>query len=237
MKLAAIILLAATLPMSIFAKDTKEQAFWKWFEKNQDDLYHFEKNQEAVFDRLSAAMGKVHEELTFEVSPVLEDGTREFIISAGGIKTAFPSVEALHASAPKLPKWKILKYRQRRFPINDVVFAGRNVKSADVHYAIFKDEDPKKVGIMIFLDGYTEADKGSVWGQIGYLLLDEALGEYAMETQVGAIVFFDRSSKYFKHARPLAELPAHFDEKLGRQTNSEQAGSANPLPPSAPEGD
>jgi hypothetical protein len=44
MKLAAVILLAAALPMSIFAKDTKEQAFWKWFEKNQDELYHFEKD-------------------------------------------------------------------------------------------------------------------------------------------------------------------------------------------------
>ena len=53
MKLAAIISLAAILPMSIFAKDTKEQAFGKWFEKNQDDLYHFEKDREAFFDGVS----------------------------------------------------------------------------------------------------------------------------------------------------------------------------------------
>ena len=80
---------------------------------------------------------------------------------------------------------------------------------------------------MIFLDGYTEADKGSVWVQIGYLLLDEALGEYAIETQVRAIVFFNRSSNYFEHARPLAELPSHFDEKPGTQTDSEQNASSN----------
>ena len=202
--------------MSIFAKDTKEETFWKWFEKNKDDLFHFEKDTEAVFDRLAEAMSKVHGDLTFEFSPVRDDGSREFVISAGGIKAGFPSVESLHAAAPSLPRWVFLKYRQRRFPINDIEFAERKVKSSDVHYAIFKDDDPKKLGIMIFLDGYTEENKESVWGQIGYLFLDEALGEFDVETYVGAIVLFGRASKYFEHASPLSELPSHFDKKIGR---------------------
>lgn len=95
-----------------------------------------------------------------------------------------------------------------------------------MHYAIFKDEDPRKLGIMIFLDGYTEQEKRSVWAEIGYLFLDEALGEYDVETHVGAIQFFDRKSKYFKQASPLSELPAHFDEKLGRKIG-EHDGAAN----------
>ena len=88
-----------TRPLS--AKDTKEHAFWKWFEKNQEDLFHFEKDREAIFDRLATALNKVHGNLTFEFSPVREDGTREFVISAGGIKAAFPNLEALHAAAPR----------------------------------------------------------------------------------------------------------------------------------------
>lgn len=60
MKFAVLVLLAALLPMTLFAKDTKEQAFWIWFEKNQDDLLHFEKDQEAIFDRLSEALNTVH---------------------------------------------------------------------------------------------------------------------------------------------------------------------------------
>jgi hypothetical protein len=228
MRLAAIGLLTAVLTMPLFAKDNKEQTFWKWFETNQEDLYHFDKDREPIFHRLSEAMHRVDEDLTFEFSPIRSDGTREFVISAGGIKTAFPSVETLFAAAPKLPKWTFLKYRQRRFPINDLEFAGHKVKSTDVHYAIFKDEDPNKVGIMIFLDGYIEKDKGSVWGHIGYLFLDEALGEHDVETHVGAIVFFDRSSKYFEHARPLAELPFHFDEKLGRPPTANKSLEANP---------
>lgn len=91
-------------------------------------------------------MVKVHEDLPFEFSPIHEDGTHEFVINAGGIDAAFPSVEALQASAPKLLQWKILKYRQRRFPINEIEFASRKMKSADVYYAVFKDDASKKVG-------------------------------------------------------------------------------------------
>ena len=138
MRLIAYILRAALLLMSSCASDTKEQAFWKWFETNQDDLYSFEKDREAIFDRLSAAMHNVNKDLTFEFGPIGEDDSREFTISAGGIQSAFPHIEALHAAAPKLSKWTFLKYRQRRSPINDIEFADRKVKSSDVHFAIFK---------------------------------------------------------------------------------------------------
>jgi len=230
MRLAGFALFIILLSMPLSANDSKEQVFWKWFERNQAEIYHFEKDREAIFDRLTAAMKKVHEDLTFEFGPIREGGWRELVISAGGIKSAFPSVEALHQAAPKLPKWKFLKFRQRHFPINDIEFADRKVRSSDVHYVIFKDEYPNKVGIMIFLDGYSEEGEGNIWEQIGYLFLDKALGEYDVETHVGAIVFFDRSSKYFEHARSLAELPSHFDMRLGRKINYEQVGGDDSLP-------
>lgn len=217
MQLTLTLLIIALMPILLFAKKTKEEKFWAWFKANQADLHSFEKDREAIFDRLSHAMKEVHEELTFEFSPIRENGKREFVISAGGIKEAFPAVESLSAAAPELEKWLFLKYRQRRYPINDLEFDGKEVKAKEVHYAIFKDEDPAKVGIMLFFDGYTEKERESVWGQIGFLFLDEAIGEYDVEMHVGAIVFFGRGSKYFEHARPLAELPDHFDEKLGRK--------------------
>jgi len=38
------------IPMGIFAKDSKEQSFWKWFNKNQLRFYNFEKNQDVILD-------------------------------------------------------------------------------------------------------------------------------------------------------------------------------------------
>jgi hypothetical protein len=49
--------------------------------------------------------------------------------------------------------------------------------------------------------------------------LDEALGEYAVETQVGFVEFQSTDSKYFAQSAALAELPQHFDEYFRSRTN------------------
>ena len=190
--------------------------FWRWFEANDDDLFHLEQNPKDIFDRLTEAMHRVDQNLTFEFSLVLEDGCREFIISAAGNKSSFQSVEALYATSPCLPRWTFIRFRQRR-DLNDLKmqYASHLIKASQVHYAIFKDRKPGKVGIMLFLDGYSVKDRDT-WDQIGYLLIDAALGEYDVETHVGEILFFSHNSEYFHKARTLAELPSHFDKMLGR---------------------
>ena len=194
------------------ASASNEAAFWKWFATNENRLFTFEANQEAVFDELAVEMRRVNSDLTFEFGPVI-NGKREFVISAGGIRSAFPAVEALYSSAPTLKRWVWVKYRPRRLPINDLEFDGKKVKADDVRYVLAKDGD--KVGIILFFDGYSE-DQKNTYGQIGYLFLDEALGEYAVETQVGFIEFDSQDSQYFSRSHPLKELPAQFDEYWGR---------------------
>ena len=216
MKHVFALILMGVFSRLLFAGDTKESVFWQWFQQNEVRLFSFEKDRDKVFDDLSNAMKKVHPDLTFEFSPVLKDGHREFVISAGGIKGAFPSVEALYAAAPKMQRWKFVKFRPRRTPINDLRYAEKKVRAQDVYYLLFRDESPQKVGIMIFLDGYKEDEKKSIWGQIGYLFLDEALGEYDVEMKVGAIVFQSRESKYFERAHRLPELPKDFDDYFAK---------------------
>jgi hypothetical protein len=189
-----------------------EDTLWKWFIKNEARLFTFEKDQEAIFDELHKRMMQVNEDLTFEFGPV-QEGKREFVISAGGIKAAFPAVEALHGRAPSLPRWTWIKYRPRRTALNDLEYGGKAIKVADVRYMLARDG--AKIGEVLFIDGYNEAEK-DIFGQLGYLFLDEALGEYAIETQVGFIEFHGRDSKYFAKSHPLAELPGHFDELMGR---------------------
>ncbi len=205
------ILLMALFNLPLFGAPTKEVTFWRWFQKNDSRLFTFENDRERVFDELAAELKKVNLDLTFEFSPIRSDGRREFVISAGGIKSAFPAVESLCSSAPKLEKWIVLKFRQRRSPVNDLEFEGRKIKAADVRYLLFRDENPEKVGVMVFLDGYRKELKSTL-NQMGFLFLDEALGEYDVETRLGAIVFEGRDSKYFDQARPLTELPKEFDD-------------------------
>jgi hypothetical protein len=66
--------------------------------------------------------------------------------------------------------------------------------------------------------GYKDSDRGT-YGQIGYLFLDEALGEYAVETQVGFVEFQPRESEYFGQSHPLRELPRDFDDYWARRAH------------------
>ena len=185
-----------------------EANFWTWFAANEAQLFSWESDRDAVFGRLAEAMAKVHPDLTFEFGPICE-GKREFVISAAGIKAAFPAVEALYAQAPPLKRWSWIKFRPRRPDLHDIEFEGKKVRADDVHFLLARDEP--KVGIVLFFDGYSDTEK-TTFGQIGYLFLDEALGELAVETQVGFIEFQARDSKYFEHASPLAELQQAFDD-------------------------
>lgn len=190
------------------ANASPEATFWVWFQKHSNDIYHFEKNREKVFDQLSAALAKVNNDLTFEFSPVLENGKREFVLSAGGIKASFPAVEALFDAAPDMAQWTVVKFRQRRATLNDISFGKVTVKAQDVYYNLYPHNG--KLGVVLFFDDYSE-EQHSTYGNLGYLFLDESLGEYDVETKLGFIEFHNKSSRYFEGARPLASLAGQVD--------------------------
>ena len=195
-------------------KKTKEATFWEWFMANEEMLLNFDdSNQEAVFNQLSYEMSKVHPDLTFEFSSLMDNGTKEFIISAGGIKAAFPSVESLYKLAPKSEKWVFIKYRPRRKPMS-VEFAGKEIHPNNINAQLFKDGE--KVGIMLFIKGYEES-QSNIYEQIGFLFLDQALGEYDIETKVGFIEFTDQDSKYFTNSFSLLQLSSRFDEYINNK--------------------
>lgn len=189
-----------------------EQQFWKWFKAHEDELFHFERNQEPTFDRLAAALGQVDDDLTFEFGPE-RDGVREFVISAAGLKRAFPSVARLYDARPQLDRFYVTAFRPRRRVINDIEYADLRITATDAYYRLCKDDDPQKIGILLFLPGHTE-DRGDAFGQVGYLFLDEALGEYDVETNVGFIEIVGHDSKYFDGAFPIQQLATDFDALL-----------------------
>jgi hypothetical protein len=170
-----------------------EQTFWMWFQKNEASLFDFEKDQERIFDRLAAEMHKVEPHLTFEFGPK-KDGRREFTISADGIREAFPKVEALYTAAPPLSRWKIMKFRQRH-NLADISYGNVIVHSDAV--AMKVKRAGAKADIELFFPGYSDADR-ETYIAIAFLLLDQALGEYDVETRVGDV-----------QVKPISEAPLH----------------------------
>jgi len=192
------------------ANASPESDFWSWFKKNENVIFNYESNQEAVFDQLATQMHKVNPTLTFEFGPK-DDGRREFVISADGIKDSFPSVEKLYAAAPPLKKWKIIKFRPRREPF-DIKYQGILVQAASVTVAITRNGS--KAALTVLIPGYTKAKHDSYAG-IAFLILDQALGEYDVETRVGTIDVNAPSPQYAQ-TKPLKALPDVFDALLAR---------------------
>jgi hypothetical protein len=74
---------------------TAEEKFRNWFSRNSESYLHFEKDQDNLFKNLKSELDKIDANLVFEFSPFFIDGTREFVLSADGIKNSFPVVTSL----------------------------------------------------------------------------------------------------------------------------------------------
>lgn len=173
-------------------------------------VFHFERDQEAIFDRLQEQLVALHPALAFEFSPVIDD-RREFIISAGGFREGFPAVEALMATAPSLPRWIVIGFRPRRRPIMPVTLGGKTVSPDSVEATLLSNG--QMLGVRLFFRGYVEEER-EIWLQIGYLLLDEALGEYDVEAKLGLVEFMPFELYPDAMRVPLPELPDWFDREF-----------------------
>jgi hypothetical protein len=192
-----------------------EAAFWEWFKQNDDALWKFESNQEAVFDSLLKQLQKVHRDLTFEIGPE-ESGVREFVISAGGMKAAFPAVESLVDAAPTLPRWKFIKFRQRREDMFVVSLGDVSIHPDEVMCTL--ELNGNKVDITLFLGAEEDFDD-SLRQQVGFLFLDAALGEYAVEMFVGYIEMLPAEASSPLTKQPLKNLAAEFDRLVKTMAN------------------
>jgi hypothetical protein len=193
---------------------TAQENFWSWFIQHDDELYDFDPTRvaerERIFDELAAQLQKVDPDLAFEFGP--RDTRREFVISAGGIKRAFPAVTTLVNVAPSLNRWRVTAFRPRRAPLHVVEFGGKRVDPEHVQFSLL--DNGKTVGIYLFIPGFRESDADLK--QIGYLLLDGTLGEYDVECRLGLIKMLPPDTRTDGDRYPLADLPALFDGLLAR---------------------
>jgi hypothetical protein len=188
----------------------RQHEFWHWFSEHQGELFEFETDRERIFDEVAAQLRKVDPDLTFEFGP--EGPTREFVISAGGLKHAFPAVVSLANAAPQLDRWKVIAFRPRRPLHSAVEFRGRRVSPDDVYFSLLASGSTP--GIYLFIPGFQDEDADLT--QIGYLLLDVTLGEYDVEARLGLIKMLSPDARTEGKRYSLAELPVRFDELVDR---------------------
>ena len=187
---------------------TKEEVFWEWFRANEARLFDFESDRDVVFSELSRELKKVHSDLVFEFGPKNE--RRDFVVSADGIKAAFPAVMNLVDKTRRLERWNIIKFRQRGKPEVNMVLNGEKLSSDQFQFTIEPDGD--KVGIHRFTSTATIKTATISSHKAGFLFFDNCLGEYDMEMKVGFIEFEPASEQSVLVKQPLSKLPETFDK-------------------------
>ena len=178
--------------------------FWRWFEKNADRIRKaVERLDHAVIvHELGRQIAKVAPGVVHEIGKP-DDRTVELILSADGIRDSSPGVLALMAAAPRLEGFLFTAFRPRR-PGMVLNIAGREIGADQIRYVAEPDGDVLHLRLFI-AGGLTDHERTTV----GFLMLDQALGEYDVMTGVGAIHFEDGSGP--PEAEPLTALPARFD--------------------------
>jgi hypothetical protein len=168
--------------MTLGFPNTNEERFWNWFSKNSDRYLHFENNRDRLFLALKTELGKINPNLVFEFSNKLEDGSREFVISADGIKRSFPAVMNLVNQAPELRDWKIITFRQPHKDVEQVSYEGLSVSLSDIFF--FYTKDNGKVELQLHMRDFYESPE---WTGISFILLDTVLGEFDSSMYISGI--------------------------------------------------
>ncbi len=182
--------------------ETKEEAFWNWFSKNEDNLYNIAQDDKDLFQELTNQLLNVNEGLTFEFCENTEGEKKAFYVSADGMKECFPAVIDLVKKAPKFPKWSIRAFRQRIN--NDDVFIEMNSVHLSYNDLFFRyTNDFDKIGLEIHVRGFV--DNRDYISAI-FILLDALLGEYDVATQISFIEWLQLDEEKTTELSPFVDL-------------------------------
>ncbi|MCG8400650.1 MAG: hypothetical protein MJA84_03545 [Firmicutes bacterium] len=179
-----------------------EEQFWEWFKKKSNQFYYFEKNQSTLFQSLKTELDKIDPNLVFEFSPILEDGKREFVISADGIRESFPSVINLANNAPNMDLWKIVAFRQPKKEVSQITYENLNIKLDDIFFKYGKNNG--KIDLELNIRGFQESPE---WTAAVFIILDNVLGEYDTEMNLSYIDKKELDEKEVNSLFPITDLP------------------------------
>ncbi|EFM08809.1 hypothetical protein PaecuDRAFT_4274 [Paenibacillus curdlanolyticus YK9] len=166
--------------------EKKLAAFWRWVSEHEDKIYNYDRDpdNEATRIQLSSKLESFDPDLTFMIGP-LREGKRDFIISADGILTAFPYVKRIVEKASGVDKLNVIAFRPRT-EITEVKYRNITLKSEQVYFR-WEEEEGGKIGIETFVSGVNEMND-DIESAL-FLLMDNAIGEYEVETRVGGISY------------------------------------------------
>lgn len=198
-----------------FKRDPKK-AFWQWLSSHRAKIQEEISGPDPTNHRhwsiheLGRQLKNVSEDLVHEIG-MADPSTIELIISADGIKAAFPAVIDLVNSAPALDGYKITAFRPRCADGFQLNVSGLKITDHMLTYRLIQESE--SINIELFIDCDLDQKTRTI---VGFLSLDQRLGEFDVATGFKWINFHNgRPTDAF----PITQLAQDFDALRGMATH------------------
>lgn len=168
-----------------FKKKNPIDEFWVWFANKGESFRDPERIHSSALDQMRDHLYKIQPGLTYELC-VSNGRTTELVISADGDRNLFPKVFEVVDAAPNLVGWKITAFRQPGKIDGKIEMNGISLSPIDMWFAT--EPDGSRTGITLYIRGLTEENRKQILS-LAFVMLDNALGEFVVETAVGFIEF------------------------------------------------
>jgi hypothetical protein len=185
--------------------------FWRWCAAQPLSEWPPDR---ALLDELGDRLHAIDDGLAFEMCA--RDGKVELAISADGDRDRLDLVREIVAAAPAM-SIRVVAFRQRSpaAPYQLRRPDGSQLGSDDIWFAFERDE--QGLGLHLFIRDLPDDDDAGPLQSAVYLLLDNALGELDVVTQI-AWINWEALPDQRDGLAPLADLAPRFDTLLGRVT-------------------
>lgn len=197
--------------------------FWNWFSRHERRFYDtieagrcadLAKETGEAVDRWLGGLAWVY-------GPGLEKGSHSLTLSPEGILPRQFLTDYWLSQAPQFPRWIFHSSRQAsKFSGGEIRIGPHSFTRDATWVSTFVDEQEEELDITLWHPLFSEIDE-KLRGTVGFLWLDEMLGEHGTCMWIGEIKFSDNR---LREAIPIAELP-----ELIAQTAAEQGWKK--LPP------
>jgi len=195
-------------------KKISEDDFWDWFQEKELAYYELEDSKDPLFNELHEKLTEYYDGLTYQFSIKSPEGKKELVVSADGNIEAFPAVTALVDAAPEFSRWKIIAFRPRVSEEFELTM-GEKVFSFDDFYFLHA-MDVATIALQLHIRNFEDTQE---YQQAAFIVLDNVLGEYDMETKVGHIEFLRLDENKIEGLYGIKDLPVVVDD-LFRQINN-----------------
>jgi len=186
--------------------------FWGWFKKNSRRLRRIRSADDIAFTELEKLINGISSDIGIEIGGSEDSDTMSLILTAYGVTSVFPLVDAIASRAPKIPGWQIVALKPPLLEEMEVDYEGTVVKVSDL-WVLPGDTLPDGViPIQIAITAPPQPEGDENREAAALLALESFLGERAFASLIQVVGF----------VRPPAQLPVNgfiqpgaFAERLG----------------------